>query len=48
MGKQSIVDYVGDNGELVVVNPSKPGKEGRRSFKFNKVYGPAATQGFTF
>ncbi|KAM7471134.1 hypothetical protein LguiA_009317 [Lonicera macranthoides] len=48
MGKQSIVDYIGDNGELVVVNPSKPGKEGRRSFKFNKVYGPAATQAEVF
>ncbi|KAK3039442.1 hypothetical protein RJ639_029241, partial [Escallonia herrerae] len=45
MGKQSIVEYVGENGELAVVNPSKHGKEGRRSFKFNKVYGPAATQG---
>ncbi|KAI3515783.1 hypothetical protein L1887_14687 [Cichorium endivia] len=42
--KQSIVDYIGENGELIVANPSKPGKESRRSFKFNKVYGPRATQ----
>lgn len=28
------------------MNPSKQGKEGRRSFRFNKVYDPAATQGF--
>lgn len=46
MGTQSIVEYVGENGELLVVDRSKQGKEGPRSFKFNKVYGPAATQGF--
>ncbi|CAK9165839.1 unnamed protein product [Ilex paraguariensis] len=43
-GKQTIIEYIGENGELVVVNPSKQGKDGHRSFKFNKVYGPAATQ----
>ncbi|KAK9072396.1 hypothetical protein SSX86_008830 [Deinandra increscens subsp. villosa] len=42
--KQSTVDYIGENGELIVFNPSKPEKESRRSFKFNKVYGPHATQ----
>ncbi|XP_019257869.1 PREDICTED: kinesin-like protein KIN-14P [Nicotiana attenuata] len=42
--KQSVVEYIGENGELIVVNPSKQVKEGRRSFKFNKVYSPAATQ----
>ncbi|XP_055825026.1 kinesin-like protein KIN-14P [Solanum dulcamara] len=42
--KQSVVEYIGENGELIVVNPSKQGKEGRKSFKFNKVYSPAATQ----
>ncbi|KAD6795756.1 hypothetical protein E3N88_06652 [Mikania micrantha] len=42
--RQSTVDYIGENGELIVVNPAKPGKESRRSFKYNKVYGPHATQ----
>lgn len=46
-GKQSVIEYIGENGELVVLNASKQGKEGRRSFKFNKVYGPTATQGLT-
>lgn len=44
--KQSIVEYVGDDGEIVIMNPAKPGKEGRRLFKFNKVFGQACTQGF--
>ncbi|PHT46146.1 Kinesin KP1 [Capsicum baccatum] len=41
---QSVIEYIGENGELVVVNPSKQGKEARRSFKFNTVYSPASTQ----
>uniref|UniRef100_A0A161ZPF1 Kinesin motor domain-containing protein n=1 Tax=Daucus carota subsp. sativus TaxID=79200 RepID=A0A161ZPF1_DAUCS len=44
MGMQSIVEYVGENGELIVVDRTKQGKEGPRSFKFNKVYGPTTTQ----
>lgn len=44
-GKHTIVDYIGDDGELVVANPSKQGKEGHRMFKFNKIFGPTATQG---
>ncbi|XP_047159134.1 kinesin-like protein KIN-14P [Vigna umbellata] len=41
--KQSIVEHIGET-ELVVANPSKPGKEGLKTFKFNKVYGPTSTQ----
>ncbi|OMP02142.1 hypothetical protein COLO4_11308 [Corchorus olitorius] len=47
-GKQTIVDSIGDNGQLAIANPSKPGKEGLRSFKFNKIYGPTATQAEVF
>ncbi|KAI6683393.1 hypothetical protein NL676_029306 [Syzygium grande] len=43
-GKQSIVERTGDDGQLVVANPSKQGKDGHRMFKFNKAYGPAASQ----
>lgn len=44
-GKQTTMQYIGENGELVVINPSKPGKDSHRLFKFNKVFGPASTQG---
>ena len=43
--KQTTIEYIGDNGELVVTNPSKIVKESHRLFKFNKVFGPASTQG---
>uniref|UniRef100_A0A2N9FW46 Kinesin motor domain-containing protein n=1 Tax=Fagus sylvatica TaxID=28930 RepID=A0A2N9FW46_FAGSY len=41
--KHTTIEYIGENGELVIVNPSK-GKDSRRSFKFNKVFGPTSTQ----
>ncbi|KAL6175313.1 hypothetical protein ACLB2K_051954 [Fragaria x ananassa] len=44
--KRTLVEQIGDNGELVVADRSKPGKDGRRLFKFNKVYGSDATQAF--
>nr|XP_029119048.1 kinesin-like protein KIN-14C [Elaeis guineensis] len=42
--KSNTINYIGEDGELVLVNPSKPGKDGQKMFKFNKVYGPAASQ----
>ncbi|KAK9668132.1 hypothetical protein RND81_13G036700 [Saponaria officinalis] len=42
--KQTTIEYIGDNGELVVVNPLKQGKDSRRLFKFNKIFAPAASQ----
>ncbi|XP_027357387.1 kinesin-like protein KIN-14C [Abrus precatorius] len=42
--KQSIVEHIGD-AELVVANPSKQGKEALKTFKFNKIFDPASTQG---
>ncbi|KAE9459581.1 hypothetical protein C3L33_08550, partial [Rhododendron williamsianum] len=40
-----VQDLKGENGELVVANPLKQGKDSHRLFKFNKVFGPTATQG---
>ncbi|KAK4752554.1 hypothetical protein SAY87_021352 [Trapa incisa] len=43
-GRETILEHIGDDGELTVANPSKPGKEGHRMFKFTKVFGPDASQ----
>lgn len=42
--KQTTIEYIGENGELVVSNPLKQGKDSHRLFKFNKVFGPEASQ----
>jgi len=36
---------MGENGELLISNPFKQGKDGHRMFKFNKVFNPFASQG---
>nr|BAD26164.1 putative Carboxy-terminal kinesin 2 [Oryza sativa Japonica Group] len=46
--KSSSVEYIGDNGELVLSNPTKQGKEGGKNFTFNKVFGPITTQDAVF
>ncbi|KAK7399207.1 hypothetical protein VNO78_10386 [Psophocarpus tetragonolobus] len=38
------IEFVGDDGELIVSNPLKQGKENRKLFKFNKVFGQATSQ----
>ncbi|KAJ9185967.1 hypothetical protein P3X46_005534 [Hevea brasiliensis] len=39
----STVDHI-EEGNITIITPSKYGKEGRKSFNFNKVFGPTATQ----
>ncbi|KAG6487910.1 hypothetical protein ZIOFF_056648 [Zingiber officinale] len=46
--RQTSVENIGENGELVLVNTSKQGKDGKRMFNFNKVFGPSATQAISF
>ncbi|KAK4262766.1 hypothetical protein QN277_028280 [Acacia crassicarpa] len=41
---QTTVEFVGDNGELIVNNPLKQGNESCKLFKFNKVFCTSATQ----
>ena len=45
---QSTVDYIGENGNIMIVNPLKQGKDSRRIFTFNKVFGTSVTQGITW
>ena len=42
---QSTVDYIGENGNIMIMNPLKEGKDARRVFSFNKVFATSATQG---
>ncbi|KNA18749.1 hypothetical protein SOVF_067930 [Spinacia oleracea] len=44
MDAKNLVDFVGQDGSLVIVDPSKPRPDGRKVFQFNQVYGPSATQ----
>jgi hypothetical protein len=36
-----------DEGNITIIAPSKYSKEGRKSFTFNKVFGPSASQGWS-
>jgi kinesin family member C2/C3 len=42
---KSVIDFIGEDGSLVVVDPLKLQKDGRKSFQFNRLFGPTATQG---
>ncbi|XP_039800202.1 kinesin-like protein KIN-14K [Panicum virgatum] len=46
--KSTTIDYMGENGELLISNPFKQGKDGHRMFKFNKVFNPFASQAEVF
>ncbi|KAF2308053.1 hypothetical protein GH714_034772 [Hevea brasiliensis] len=43
--KSNVMDFVGKDGSLVILDPLKPRKDGRKMFQFNQVFGPTATQG---
>ncbi|KAF7144811.1 hypothetical protein RHSIM_Rhsim04G0102700 [Rhododendron simsii] len=41
---RNVVDFIGEDGSLAVLDPLKPQKDGRKVFQFNRVFGPTATQ----
>lgn len=45
---QSTVDHIGENGSIMIVNPLKQGKDARRVFSFNKIFGTDVTQRKSF
>lgn len=42
---KNVIDFIGEDGSLVLLDPSKPYKDGRKFFNFNRVFGPTAAQG---
>ncbi|KAJ7517191.1 hypothetical protein O6H91_21G013700 [Diphasiastrum complanatum] len=45
---KGIVDFIGENGDILINNPNKQGREGSKLFNFNKVYRASASQGEVF
>ncbi|XP_077241692.1 P-loop nucleoside triphosphate hydrolases superfamily protein with CH (Calponin Homology) domain-containing protein isoform X2 [Tasmannia lanceolata] len=44
LGDGSVIDSIGDDGSLIIVDPLKPQNDSRKLFQFNRVFGPNATQ----
>ncbi|XP_038689595.1 kinesin-like protein KIN-14L [Tripterygium wilfordii] len=42
---RNVIEYIGNDGSLVILDPLKPQRDGRKVFQFNRVFGPLATQG---
>lgn len=42
--EESTVEYIGENGNIMIVNRHKQGKDARKMFTFNKVFGGNTTQ----
>lgn len=41
----NVISFIGEDGSLVISDPAKPQKDGRKVFQFNQVFGPTARQG---
>ncbi|GAY66958.1 hypothetical protein CUMW_252960 [Citrus unshiu] len=45
---KNVIEFIGEDGSLVILDPLKARKEGRKVFQFNHVFGPTATQDDVF
>ncbi|KAJ1408927.1 P-loop containing nucleoside triphosphate hydrolase [Sesbania bispinosa] len=45
---KNVIDFIGEDGSLFILDPSKPLKDGRKLFQFNRVFGPTAGQDEVF
>ncbi|KAJ0100452.1 hypothetical protein Patl1_20469 [Pistacia atlantica] len=45
---KSTIEFIGEDGSLVISDPSKPQKDGKKVFQFNHVFSPAARQDEVF
>ncbi|KAG4927852.1 hypothetical protein JHK85_054338 [Glycine max] len=41
---KNVVDFIGEDGYLFILDPTKTLKDGRKVFQFNRVFGPTADQ----
>ncbi|RDX70472.1 Kinesin-like protein KIN-14L, partial [Mucuna pruriens] len=41
---KNVVDFIGEDGSLFILDPTKTLKDGRKLFQFNQVFGPKAGQ----
>ncbi|XP_045793267.1 kinesin-like protein KIN-14L isoform X1 [Trifolium pratense] len=41
---KNVVDFIGEDGSLFIIDPSKTLKDGRKLFQFNRIFGPTAGQ----
>nr|XP_027188755.1 kinesin-like protein KIN-14L isoform X2 [Cicer arietinum] len=41
---KNVVDFIGEDGSLFILDPSKALKDGRKLFQFNRIFGPTAGQ----
>ncbi|KAJ7976754.1 Kinesin-like protein [Quillaja saponaria] len=45
---KNAIDFIGNDGSLVIIDPSKTQKDGKKVFQFNRVFSPTATQDEVF